>query len=805
MKILHITDSHGTVKAPESRTDIYYLAFLRKLYELKYVIKQNDIKLIIHTGDLFHSPRVSDKFTGQVAEIIKSYNIPMYVVPGNHDIDGYNIDTLDQTKLGLLYKTGIVKELDRVKSPIQLKSQKENLIINISGQEYYKDIDTGIESDFKMQTNSYADFNILAIHGYLCDKPQNPNIAHTLCQNIITDADVILSGHFHESFTYNGQDFSVYNPGSLMRVEQNSYNKKHKPQYGILDIHRDSNGIVKHSYTLHEFKIAEDSDKVFDYTKAQESKKTLITLDNFKNSISNTNFNSNLNTSIVNIISDVSKTMVVDKIVLDKTIDVYNEALNNAPDKLEIQSGFIVDNERKIIKKVIINNFQSHENTVIDFKDGLNAIVGESNNGKTSILRAIRWCFDNDPHGSDFITTGKNDCSVTVVFNDDTSITRSRTRNESGLYSIVSKTVQPDGSVVKWSQDYKGFGNSIPVEVTNVHQMPEVPITKDLSTHLNMMSQLDGPFLVTESPQSKAAIIGRLTGTQVIDLAVKEANKTLLSNSKLIKTYGAEKQSKENELIQYMDVDFLKEYLNCYQSALHYCSMLRDTIRLCRNDVERLNYQISSINSIEDSLYIIENNITAYKYLYSINKHIFDYNEVIQKYNEFIECKNTVDVLQKKVMWLSIISSFKPFVENYEMKIKAHLEIKSKYKRVLDLSEKIENHSNLFSKSDSDISLITLIKNYYESISDYLRKNNDLLSNITIINEERENITKSVILQSQIIEEENNNIQELNSLIKESADKKEKMIMDNGICPCCGQKITTRKQVTNIGHFMKGR
>ena len=60
MKILHITDSHGTAKSPQSRTDIYYLAFLKKMYELKYVIQQEDIKLIIHTGDLFHSARVSD-------------------------------------------------------------------------------------------------------------------------------------------------------------------------------------------------------------------------------------------------------------------------------------------------------------------------------------------------------------------------------------------------------------------------------------------------------------------------------------------------------------------------------------------------------------------------------------------------------------------------------------------------------------------------------------------------------------------------------------------------------------------------
>ena len=28
MKILHITDSHGTVKGPESRRDVYYISFL---------------------------------------------------------------------------------------------------------------------------------------------------------------------------------------------------------------------------------------------------------------------------------------------------------------------------------------------------------------------------------------------------------------------------------------------------------------------------------------------------------------------------------------------------------------------------------------------------------------------------------------------------------------------------------------------------------------------------------------------------------------------------------------------------------
>ena len=37
------------------------------------------------------------------------------------------------------------------------------------------------------------------------------------------------------------------------------------------------------------------------------------------------------------------------------------------------------------IKKIDLINFQSHKFTSLDFADGLNVIVGPSDNGKTSI------------------------------------------------------------------------------------------------------------------------------------------------------------------------------------------------------------------------------------------------------------------------------------------------------------------------------------------------------------------------------------------------------------------------------------
>ena len=54
-----------------------------------------------------------------------------------------------------------------------------------------------------------------------------------------------------------------------------------------------------------------------------------------------------------------------------------------------------------MITKIEIKNFQSHKDTMIDFDKGINSICGESDNGKTAIIRAIRWVIENRPLGTD--------------------------------------------------------------------------------------------------------------------------------------------------------------------------------------------------------------------------------------------------------------------------------------------------------------------------------------------------------------------------------------------------------------------
>lgn len=45
----------------------------------------------------------------------------------------------------------------------------------------------------------------------------------------------------------------------------------------------------------------------------------------------------------------------------------------------------------KQITNLLIENFQSHSRSEFDFGKGLTVIIGPSDNGKSAVLRAMRW------------------------------------------------------------------------------------------------------------------------------------------------------------------------------------------------------------------------------------------------------------------------------------------------------------------------------------------------------------------------------------------------------------------------------
>lgn len=793
MKILHITDSHATVKGPESRNDIYYIAFLKKMYELGFVVKRNNIDIVVHTGDLFHTARVSDKFAGQVSEMIKAMGVPFYVVPGNHDIEGYTTDTIDQTKLGLLAKTGVVRLLDR-DNPVRIDCEQggEEFTVAISGQEYYKDIDTGNMEDFEMQQDD-ADLNILAIHGYITDTPQHPDIKYTMCKDIVSDADIILTGHYHRQFEWSdGQNLDIYNPGSMMRVEQTDYNKTHTPQYGILDVSLDENGYITWDYSFHKFRTAQPSTVIFDYAAKYKAKHTSITLDGFKNSIANTMTQVNTASSnIQQIITDLCTKGNIEADIEKAAMDIYNNALQSTPDKLEAPQGFVEDNSNKKIVKVILDNFQSHGHTEIDLDDGLNIIVGESNHGKTAILRGIMWAVTNQPLGNDFIMAGQDECSVTVCYNDGTSIKRGRTMKDTGYYDIY---YHDDNGTLQRGQ-YRGFTNAVPVEVANVHQMPKVNITKDIETHLNVLSQLDGPFLLTESPTVKAAAIGRITGTHVIDAGIKDTNKAIQANRKAIKLYKADIGEKENELQKMPNVDLMEEISKLSNAIIDYAESLDDKC-------EKMNNALSSIAKINKEIALNEVEVVKCRTIASLSNIVDDgigklsnfkhLDELFRSYFATVHEEAAQEDIAEK---LKSIIRIKPIVDMTIIKLNKVNELNSLYNEFNNVSYDIvtAHRNRIINKEYS--SYLNGIIDHCEELYKCCYDCSTHISKIVDIDTEIDKENK-VLISSNIF------IKSLNKDISDVQKNKNKFIIGNGLCPCCGQVIDD-SHVSSITKFME--
>ena len=81
MRGLYFTDPQLSAKSPSGRLDNFPVTAYKKLYEIGMLIKRDNIDYVFCGGDLFNTPRISLKYAGDIAKLMKSWNVPIYVVP----------------------------------------------------------------------------------------------------------------------------------------------------------------------------------------------------------------------------------------------------------------------------------------------------------------------------------------------------------------------------------------------------------------------------------------------------------------------------------------------------------------------------------------------------------------------------------------------------------------------------------------------------------------------------------------------------------------------------------------------------
>lgn len=315
-KFIHFTDTHYTGKNPESRKDILLDTALNKTEEIIDVAIEEEADAVCHTGDFFDSPNIGDSVAGRVGSTYKRFPCPVLVIPGQHDLIGHNLSTLDQTKLGLLGKLGIVKILQYEEKYIIEKNGKT---VQITGSPY--DVGSEKNNDLFIVREKVADRAIHMAHALPVDGIKKLTPKKQIQKETL--ADVTLSGDFHLGFEpceFEGKVF--INPGAAVRKYNLIEEVERMPYYTIITIDNDMNV----SYELRPFKCAVPGNMALDREKVEIRQQYEEQLMKVKQGIMKSRDRQLFTTDLEKIIRFIASTDVVEDEVISEALIRIDEA-----------------------------------------------------------------------------------------------------------------------------------------------------------------------------------------------------------------------------------------------------------------------------------------------------------------------------------------------------------------------------------------------------------------------------------------------------------------------------------------------
>lgn len=112
---LLVNDIHAADRPPSSCTDSYLPDLIDLLGRTVAVARERGVAAVVWAGDVFHikAPgRTSHRLVQLMIGICRAYGVPVYIVPGNHDITHDRLASLDSQPLGTLFASGAAQRLE---------------------------------------------------------------------------------------------------------------------------------------------------------------------------------------------------------------------------------------------------------------------------------------------------------------------------------------------------------------------------------------------------------------------------------------------------------------------------------------------------------------------------------------------------------------------------------------------------------------------------------------------------------------------------------------------------------------------
>ena len=280
-----------------------------------------------------------------------------------------------------------------------------------------------------------------------------------------------------------------------------------------------------------------------------------------------------------------------------------------------------------MIKRVEIQNFQSHKNTLLEFVPGTNVIIGESDAGKSAIFRAINWVITNRPLGDTFRSDWGGDTRVAIYTAEGDVIERIKTSTRN-VYVINGKPLT-------------AFGSEVPEQVSEILRMDEA----------NIQSQMDVPFLLAVSPGEAARLLNKAASIDDIDYTLSNLRSEYQKISNNIKFNEGKLKDYEEEIKEYDNIPILEEKLERVENT--------------EKELEKQEQRLVKLTQLVVEVIRIQTELEKTK---NIQQMIQKFEQILSGYNDYKEQRKRLDKLEQIAQKVKIRREYlksTQYVEDY--------------------------------------------------------------------------------------------------------------------------------------------
>lgn len=323
-----------------------------------------------------------------------------------------------------------------------------------------------------------------------------------------------------------------------------------------------------------------------------------------------------------------------------------------------------------MIYSLELNNYEGHKNSVFEFVQGVNVIIGKTDVGKTSVIRSFRWIKDNKPGGESFRSDWGGDTYVKVNTGDHTII---REKSSINRYKLDNT-------------EFTAFGQDVPKEIKDTLNL----------TDINTQYQLDSHFLLSSTSGETALFFNKIANLDKIDIGIKRVKKDITSLSNSIKANKDNIKSTKEQLKEYDDLDKMETDIEALE---HKQSQLNNLYRVKK---ELTNIR-ASINIHKQKKAKFEKLIQMEVPVNKLLKLRTNINELISKRKSLIVLKTKLETINEDLLYFkSIVKAEKDINKLIKKAEKLDL-VEEKLMQMEQLHDNLKNWKSELKKAKQDL------------------------------------------------------------------------------------------------------